>query len=132
MGAGPSYRHRKGREAENDVCSYLQLYHGLPVERRRLQAAGSDKGDLIGWTDVTIQVKAWARKSLGVWQRELEHQMATAGTDLGLIVWKPNGTPRRAELFTWWVHVKVGDEHVSYGPFDGATAVDLAQSMLRA
>lgn len=129
-GASPSHRHRKGREAENDVARYLNEDHALPVERRRLQAAGVDKGDLIGWTDVTIQVKAWAKRSPGKWLRELEHQMDAADTDHGLLVWKANGQPRRAQEWSWWVHTRLSVGFQTTGPLDGAAAVALTRSML--
>lgn len=65
-----------GRDAENDVVAFLRSL-GVPAERRRLTGC-EDCGDIAGWDNTVVSVKALKTITLASIVDELEEQAGNA------------------------------------------------------
>tara|TARA_R100000808_G_scaffold4752_3_gene15072 strand:+ start:13773 stop:14102 length:330 start_codon:yes stop_codon:yes gene_type:complete len=84
----------KGTRFESAVANYLDGVKPYPVERRALHGA-SDRGDLVGVPDWSIECKdrqSWA-KELSSFVYEAETQAENAGVPFGAVVVKRRGRP---------------------------------------
>lgn len=78
---------RKGTDAETAVVRFLVEEGFLRAERRALQG-NEDRGDIAGIDGVIIEVKAEAKPSFAVYQREALREAANDGGSLPIVVWK--------------------------------------------
>lgn len=77
----------KGTKAETEVVKLMREMGWPHVERRSLQGE-NDRGDITGVVGVVIEVKAEAKPSFGVYQREVLVEAANDGWSIPIIVWK--------------------------------------------
>ena len=80
---------QKGTLAETAVADFLK--QTFPAAERRTLSGANDKGDIAGVPNCVIEVKNQRTYKIQEWMRETEIERVNAGTDLGVLVIKPNG-----------------------------------------
>jgi hypothetical protein len=89
---------RRGTAAETSVVAWLRS-QGYRAHRRAL-AGAKDQGDvLIEGHDIAIEVKSCARLDLPGWLRELDVEMANAGSTDGVVIAKRRGS---TDVSNWY------------------------------
>jgi len=87
----------KGTNFESSITAYLQANGHPHAERRSLQGAGNDKGDIAGWPGVMIESKAALRWEIDAWMREVATQQANANAAIGVLWCKRKGKAGAAD-----------------------------------
>lgn len=95
-----SKQRAKGTAAETAVVKYLQE-NGFPDADRSPLRGKLDKGDVTGVRNVVIEIKNHKTYTIPTWLRELEVEIANAGTEHGFVVAKPNGIGN-TRVGDWW------------------------------
>jgi hypothetical protein len=88
--------------AETAVAQYLQ--NTWPAVERRVLSGAQDKGDIAGVPGCVVEVKNQKSYKISEWMRETEAERKNAGSDIGLLVIKPNGVGV-SKVDQWWVVV---------------------------
>lgn len=100
----PSTAKAKGAETEEKYVQYL-IRKGIANAERRHLKGRYDQGDIAGWAapdrawNVCVEVKSGAALDVPCWMRELESEMANAGSETGFIAVRPKGKPQPED---WW------------------------------
>ena len=97
---------QRGTAAETAVVRYLES-KGYTAERRTMQGAGNDKGDIVihGRPELVIEVKNTKRIDLGAFVDELMVEMHNAGATGGVLIVNRRGTTDVSR----WYWLCVGD-----------------------
>jgi hypothetical protein len=69
----------KGTRFESEVVEYL-VRHGFPAAERRALHGNTDKGDVAGMADWTLELKSEARLNLAGYMAEVQAEAANTGT----------------------------------------------------
>lgn len=86
----------KGARTERELVAWLRDL-GIRADRTSRGADVHQMGDIAGIPGWVIEVKWWKRPSPAVWMRQLDAEMAAAGVEDGVVIWRPPGRPRPAE-----------------------------------
>lgn len=81
---------KKGTAAESAACRWLTGELGFPITRNP-PAGAADIGDLFGVPNMTVEVKNTVTPNIQAWGRELDKEVANAGTRFGVVLWSPPG-----------------------------------------
>ena len=95
---------QKGTLAETAVADFLR--QTFPAVERRILSGANDKGDIAGVPSCVVEVKNQKSYKIHEWMKETETERLNAGSDIGILVIKPNGVGV-SKVGQWWAVVSL-------------------------